>query len=95
MTQMSVIKAGGAVVNMDPAHPLQRLELIIQDAKASMLLVAPQLYEKFSGGSIEVVAIDEEFFKNLIKRTPKTTELPKVQPSNVAYVLFTSGSTGR
>ncbi|ETN41090.1 uncharacterized protein HMPREF1541_03025 [Cyphellophora europaea CBS 101466] len=94
VTQMSVIKAGGGVVNLDSAHPLGRLELIIEDAKAKVILVAPQFYDKFKGVvGLKVISIDEQYFRNLSE--PSKPKLPPISPSSVAYVLFTSGSTGR
>ncbi|KAI1626476.1 hypothetical protein EDD37DRAFT_349340 [Exophiala viscosa] len=96
VSQMAVMKAGGGCVNMDPAHPLGRLELIIQDARAKILLVAPQLRAKFREvQGAKIVSIDEEFYKAMEHSIPKTHQLPHIDPMNTAYVLFTSGSTGR
>ncbi|XP_044721303.1 AMP-binding enzyme domain-containing protein [Hirsutella rhossiliensis] len=94
VTQLSIMKAGGAVVNLDPSYPMSRQELILQDTGAKVLLVASQLYSKFSDvKGVRLVAIDKMFYRRLTK--PSWTALPVVDPSSTAYVLFTSGSTGR
>ncbi|ODA76456.1 hypothetical protein RJ55_07725 [Drechmeria coniospora] len=94
VTQLSVMKAGGAIVNLDPAHPSTRLEHILQDARATILLVSAPLYEKFKGvHGLDPIAIDESFYRRLESR--QEFILPEIDPSSAAYVLFTSGSTGR
>lgn len=92
-TQLSVMKAGGAVINLDPTHPLDRIQLILQDAKAKVLLTASHLEERFEKvAGLTTIAIDEQYFANL--PLTSTTALPTISPHNPAYVLFTSGSTG-
>ncbi|CAA9964992.1 HC-toxin synthetase [Pyrenophora teres f. maculata] len=92
-TQLSVMKAGGAVVNLDPAQPLERLQLILQDADAKFVLAASHLAKKFETlAGLTTIAIDEQYFSNL--PLTSTTALPSISPQNPAYVLFTSGSTG-
>ena len=95
-TQMAVIKAGGGVVNLDPAHPLSRLELILEDARATIMLVAPHFYDKFKDvRGMKTLPVTPEVFDKPKSHAPKTKSLPNINPGSVAYVLFTSGSTGR
>ena len=95
-TQMAVIKAGGGVVNLDPAHPLSRLESILEEARATILLVAPQFYDKFKDvQGMKALPVTPEIFDKLKSHTAKAKLFPKISPSSVSYVLFTSGSTGR
>ncbi|RDW67211.1 Nonribosomal peptide synthetase 8 [Aspergillus mulundensis] len=97
VTQMAVMKAGGACVNLDPKHPLARLETIVKDSKAPILLCAPQ-HAGILGGetSIHQVIVSEDFIQQLESSAEmlKVT-LPELHPRNAAYVLFTSGSTGK
>ena len=93
VTQLSVMKAGGAVVNLDPAQPIDRLQIILDDTEARVILVASHLAKKFEkSASLTTIAIDEHYFANLPLTVP--TSLPLISPENPAYVLFTSGSTG-
>ncbi|KAI0588838.1 HC-toxin synthetase [Pyrenophora tritici-repentis] len=92
-TQLSVMKAGGAVVNLDPAQPLDRIQLILRDADAKVVLTASHLAKKFETvAGLTTIAIDEQYFANL--PLTSTPALPVISPQNPAYVLFTSGSTG-
>lgn len=93
VAQMAVMKAGGACVNLDPAHPQARLETIIKDAQATVLLTNPRHSEILANsGSLQTVTVTEEFISSL---TGLDFDLPSIHPRNAAYVLFTSGSTGK
>jgi amino acid adenylation domain-containing protein/non-ribosomal peptide synthase protein (TIGR01720 family) len=92
-TQLSVMKAGGAVVNLDSSSPLDRLQLILKDTKAKIVLTASHLAGKFDKlAGLTTIAIDEQYFAKL--PLADNTALPLISPHNPAYVLFTSGSTG-
>ncbi|THC98393.1 hypothetical protein EYZ11_002112 [Aspergillus tanneri] len=97
VAQMAVLKAGGACVNLDPAHPQARLESIVRDAQAPVLLCAPR-HEGILGSSahIQEVKVTEDFIDSLVS-SPEVMDLSPhdLSPRNAAYVLFTSGSTGK
>ncbi|KAJ5498185.1 HC-toxin synthetase [Penicillium expansum] len=90
---MAVMKASVACVNLDPAHPQSRLETIVKDAKATVLLTNPR-HADVLGTSVvlQAVVVTEDFISSL---KGLTHELPTISPQNVAYVLFTSGSTAK
>ncbi|CAG8909366.1 unnamed protein product [Penicillium egyptiacum] len=93
VAQMAVMKAGGACVNLDPAHPQSRLETIVKDAQATVLLTNPRHAHVLGASSgLQTVIVTEHLISNL---KDLTHELPTVSPRNAAYVLFTSGSTGK
>ncbi|KAL4902747.1 hypothetical protein BDW74DRAFT_180448 [Aspergillus multicolor] len=97
VAQMAVMKAGGACVNLDPKHPLARLETIMKDSKAPILLCAPQ-HAGILGGdtSIHLMIVSEGFIDQIKSSAHLLREpLPILSPHNAAYVLFTSGSTGK
>ncbi len=84
-------KAGGAYVPLDPAHPRRRLELILDSAEPDVVLVeeetadlARQLTE--GRGTVRLDA----------RHTDEAPEPPTAwpDPSDIAYVMYTSGSTG-
>ncbi|KAJ6068698.1 hypothetical protein N7499_010585 [Penicillium canescens] len=93
VAQMAVMKAGGACVNLDPAHPKSRLEAIVKDAQATVLLSNPRHANILANSTaLQTVTVTEDFISSL-------EGLPFVMPTltarNSAYVLFTSGSTGK
>ena len=94
VAQLSVHKAGGGCVMLNPEHPPARLKTIAAMTNARTALVSPQHRGVFDRMQHPALAIDEVLLKSL--RTPPAEEVSvmKPQPENVAFVLFTSGSTG-
>jgi amino acid adenylation domain-containing protein len=95
---LGVLAAGGAYVPLDPAYPAERLEYMLRDSGARVLVaeegVAAGLPE-FRG---EVVLVDgendsvEDADALSHSRTFALSHSPS--PENLAYVIYTSGSTG-
>lgn len=95
-TILAVLKAGAAYVPVDPDAPADRKKFIIQDTAARIVLTVnsqiPDLREGLSG--VELVALDT--LEADIQKEPDTNPVIAGHgPKNVAYVLFTSGTTGR
>ncbi len=76
---LAVLKAGGAYVPLDPKYPQERLELMLADSAARVVLGEDLLAR-------ERTAIDARDGSNLP---------PPALPANLAYLIYTSGSTGR
>jgi amino acid adenylation domain-containing protein len=91
---MAVMKAGGACVNLDPAHPQARLETIVKDAQATVLLTNSRHANILANSNtLQTVAVTEDFISCL--KGLLAFDLPSLTARNSAYVLFTSGSTGK
>ena len=89
VAMLAVLKAGGACVHLGATQPIMRLSQIILDTGAKVILADPQHTEMFQS-HVEVITVDPKFLENLVS----TDTLPLVRPTNPAFVLFTSGSTG-
>ncbi|WP_030843619.1 non-ribosomal peptide synthetase [Streptomyces sp. NRRL F-4474] len=93
---VAVVTAGGAYVPLDPAYPDSRLEYVLADAAAQVVLVAPEQRDRFTrllarAGVPARVLVQGE-------RLPRATAVPATSaagPRDPAYVIYTSGSTGR
>ncbi|KAI4152398.1 MAG: hypothetical protein L6R39_001827, partial [Caloplaca ligustica] len=96
VAQMGVLMAGGAIVPLDPAHPVTRHAEIIKDARASVLLCSPAYQDRYSSMVEAVIPIAEATVAKLpdLDNSSDATLL-QAESSNTAYVIFTSGSTGR
>ncbi len=92
VAELAVLKAGGACVSVDPAHPPQRLEHIFQDVHAHLVVTTSMFAHMFEKQTREVVTVNDDLFRNLVRRPGYSC--PAVKPSNAAFVVFTSGSTG-
>jgi amino acid adenylation domain-containing protein len=86
---LAVLRAGGAYVPLDPAYPQQRLELMLRDSGADVLISQRDLEGRcgpFAGAS---VWIDEPL------PSGKVVDMRSAAaPENLAYLIYTSGSTG-
>ncbi|EER26815.1 peptide synthetase, putative [Coccidioides posadasii C735 delta SOWgp] len=94
VSMLSIFKAGGAFVAIDPAYPISRIQAIVQATNASLVLVQPIHRYLFEGIFMEksIVALDSAYLDGL--PLPSTISPCRVIPSNTAYIHFTSGSTG-
>ena len=87
---LGTLISGGAYVPLDPAYPRERLDFILRDANAAVLLTQRKFVGALSAGKAKVVCVDE------LKRgdPPALALTSKATPENLAYVIYTSGSTG-
>src|SRR5581483_10473159 len=88
---LAVLKAGGAFLPMDPSHPYQRLDFILQDSRAAVLLTRQALIERLPGHHCQVLCLDAPDFA----KTPASNPSSGVSGQNIAYAIYTSGSTGQ
>jgi amino acid adenylation domain-containing protein len=89
---LAVLKAGGGYVPLDPSNPRERLAFMLRDSRAHILLTQQQLRGHFPNCDAHLVWIDgeTEAFGGEAPMPPD----PNVAPDNLAYVMYTSGSTG-
>ncbi|KAF2468357.1 acetyl-CoA synthetase-like protein [Lindgomyces ingoldianus] len=89
----AVMEAGGASIALDYAQPEQRLLSIMRQVSLVIILTSAaneSLAHRLTAGPVAVV--DERLTNRLTLNTGRT--LPAVQPSDMLYLVFTSGSTG-
>ncbi len=89
---LGIVKAGGAYVPLDPEYPRDRLELLARDAGISVILTQERLRGRLSGCGAELVSLDEEWGR--IGEEGTEAIRSEVGPEHLAYVTYTSGSTG-
>ena len=86
---LGVLKAGAAYVPLDPEYPAARLAHMQQDAGVRCVISAGQAADKVPDGAIALAELLAE-----PADVDAVSALPKVQPDQLALVLYTSGSTG-
>ncbi|RKH48164.1 non-ribosomal peptide synthetase [Corallococcus sicarius] len=90
---LGILKAGGAWVPVDPLLPRERLAFMLEDSGATVMVTQAPLLERFpQAHQSRALCLDAE-------RAALAGERPEapvsgVGPRNLAYVLYTSGSTG-
>lgn len=94
VSMIAIMKAGGAYVPLDPKHPQTRLQELINDVGAKVVLCSPLHHDKATDVAAIPVVLDARAFKKL--RLPPTAKPKSIAtPDNAAYCLFTSGTTGK
>ena len=93
---VAVLKAGGAFVLLDPAHPRDRLLSVIRQTGAQMVVVSEFSARLFAAEGSGLKILSESCLLRLATCTPDTqvSKPNAVSPSNLAALVFTSGSTG-
>jgi len=86
---MGILKAGGAYLPIDPSYPKERIEYMLEDAKAE-LLIADNKYVGSVELSNEIININSEKSYSVHCENLNTVN----GFSDLAYVIYTSGSTG-
>src|SRR6476660_4740809 len=91
---LGVLLAGGAYLPLDPYQPDERLRVILAEAKVKIVLFGRGLENRIADEpvtrlSIHAIATTGDAHKEVIP-----TE-NVIDPRNLAYVIFTSGSSGK
>ena len=90
---LGILKAGGAYVPLDPAYPQERLAFMLSDTQVKLLLTQAELISKLPTHSASVICVDTDW--ETISQHNSTNPLQSSNPDNLAYVMYTSGSTGQ
>ncbi|OBR47788.1 non-ribosomal peptide synthetase [Paraburkholderia tropica] len=89
---IGILKAGAAYLPLDPDYPHERLAYMMADAGLSMVLTHGDIAERLSPPEhVQLLRIDA-----LPAQDERVVPAPvTLHPANLAYVLYTSGTTGR
>ena len=90
---LGIFKAGAGYVPLDPNHPAARMEQMVEDCGAAVVLTQSHVVDKLPLGSAQAFLLDRR--AETLQSYPSTNPETQQQPENLAYVIYTSGSTGR
>ena len=91
---LAVMKAGGAFVPLDPGFPAERVEFMVADSGARVVVTHSALLAGGELGSgVDYVCVDRDAER--IARQSGADLGVAVAGEDLAYVIYTSGSTGR
>ena len=92
---LGIIKAGGAYVPIDPEYPEDRINYMLQDTDASVIITMRDHLKLFNIKDLQAdilcIDSDTDYLSEFSQEKPETS----VTPGNIAYIMYTSGSTGR
>ena len=84
-----IVEAGAAWLPLDTGYPDDRLRMMLEDAKPSLLIASDDQLSRFSDLPVPV------FSYNTLLPPAGSEPLRLAKPAHTAYIIFTSGSTGR
>src|SRR5579859_5531527 len=90
---LGILKAGGAYLPLDPLYPKERLAFMLQDAHAPVVLTRERWLESLPDYGGRVVCLDSGW--EAISGESEKNPLSGATARNLAYVMYTSGSTGQ
>ncbi|QFH48819.1 enterobactin non-ribosomal peptide synthetase EntF [Leclercia adecarboxylata] len=85
----AIVEAGAAWLPLDTGYPDDRLQMMLEDARPSLLITTDDQRPRFSHLSVDV------FSYNTLFNAEGSEPLNLSAPEQTAYIIFTSGSTGR
>jgi amino acid adenylation domain-containing protein len=88
---LGVMKAGSAFVPLDPGSPAERWRWMIESCGASLLLSRHDLVG-LPATAVQSISIDRHW--PLISQQPGSNPPSAAFPETLAYIIFTSGSSG-
>ncbi|MFZ0589175.1 MAG: AMP-binding protein [Bryobacteraceae bacterium] len=88
---LGILKAGGVFVPLDASFPIESIRFMVRDAQLKHFVVDSAGVEKLS----RIPEVDR-FFLNVEEINDTFSEAPDVPgaPSDLAYIMYTSGSSG-
>ncbi len=92
----AVSKAGGVLVAIDPAYPEQRIAHILDASGLQVLLCASPVLDRLPAYQLNFlgVIVTDRDGANWATQAVDDLNLP-VHPDQLAYLIFTSGTTGK
>jgi len=93
ISMIAVLKTGAAYVQLDPTHPVSRLQTIIATIGSNFVLTSSNNAHLFGGMQHNrVVSVNSALIEQLLPTSGPQSS--RATPSAPAFVVFTSGSTG-
>lgn len=90
---LGIVKTGAAYVPVDPAYPSKRVEYILSDTSAKVIITNNTLETSFSEKE-NIKVIDPSHLENPDHFSSQPLDI-KIHQDALAYTIYTSGSTGK
>ncbi|MBS0359597.1 MAG: amino acid adenylation domain-containing protein, partial [Proteobacteria bacterium] len=93
---LAVMKSGAAYVPVDPNYPKKRIDYILKDTEAKLVITQKEFSEELftqleaSNLKSEIIIVDENNYNEEDAHNLKNC----AQSTDLAYVIYTSGTTG-
>ncbi|WP_017326782.1 non-ribosomal peptide synthetase [Synechococcus sp. PCC 7336] len=95
---LGILKAGGAYVPLDPNYPRARLRFMLEDAQITFVVIQKSLQESLPSNlpiqTIWLQQIDMNPEAEVLAQDNLENPVTEIVAENLAYIPYTSGSTG-
>ena len=87
---LATLKSGAAYLPIDPTYPIDRIDYVLSDSKAKLIITSDNLIGSLNNKNYICININnsQSFSKN-------ATRISNYSDTSLAYVIYTSGSTGQ
>ena len=89
---LGVLMAGGAYLALDPEQPRDRIGRLLADARPALILASRDHLPGLPAAEVPVIELENELAA--AEDESAADRLPGIHPAQLAYVSYTSGSTG-
>jgi amino acid adenylation domain-containing protein len=89
---LAIIKAGATYIPLDPVFPINRINYMLEDSAAVVLLTSDRYKGQYVSNAKEIIL--DNIWANL-KSYPVIDPDVNVKGKDLIYILYTSGSTGQ
>uniref|UniRef100_UPI002612A516 non-ribosomal peptide synthetase n=1 Tax=Mycobacterium sp. TaxID=1785 RepID=UPI002612A516 len=86
---LAVLKTGAAYLPIDPALPAARIEFMIADATPMAAITTAALAGRLNGTDLPIIDVDDPRLDTQPATAPRGPD-----PDDIAYLMYTSGTTG-
>ena len=87
---LAILEAGCAYLPLDPSYPRKRLDFLVRDSAAPLILTEERWRSVLPESGVDVLCLD----RSEEPAQPASVRAPSVGAGDPAYVMYTSGSTG-
>ena len=95
IAMLAVMKPGSALVMMDSRQPPERMNSVLEQIKRIVFIMSAGNEKLMSSLSDElIIVLSDNLMREIASSVVTETILPRVQPLDRLYLIFTSGSAG-
>lgn len=92
ISMIAVLKTGGAYLPLDPAYPKERIAYMLNDSKVKLIISEEKYLNYLPDSSYDWIVLDR--LGEELSKEKDTNPESRILTNHLAYVMYTSGSTG-
>lgn len=94
IAMLAVLKSGGAYVPLDPSYPKERLEYMVRQSSATVVITQSKLSADIQPEGVTMLELDHPSVKASLEQMDASNPPIHSASDDLMYIVFTSGTTG-